>query len=206
MGKPRPVPACLRDLPLCPKRKLPVPFAAARYPDGTGEFSIINPVRVAICARQRRCGICGNPLGRWVAFLGGPRSADPHNGAYTDPAMHERCAEASIGICTFIARPRTVRRSLPIDVIPAGDPEGFIDDGDKAATGWVMVITRSYRVVKAPARDGGTAALFLPGPHERTRRFLYDGPDGRLVEVDPVPVAAGPQVVRAQRRRPRKRR
>lgn len=198
MGKPRPVPACLRDLPLCPKRKLPVPFAAARYPDGTGEFTIIDPQRVALCARHRLCGVCGDALGRWVAFLGGEASADPARGAYSDPGMHPACCEAALGLCVFIARPRVPRRTVPINVVDVSTPAGFADDDDRVKT-WVMVIARDYQVVGTRTREGGTALLFRPLLRERTRTFGY-GPDGKLREVRP------PVVVRAQRRRPRKRR
>lgn len=193
-----PWPAEVAGLPVCPHRRLPVPFAATRRPDGVAEFTVIDPVRVRACAAHRLCGVCGLALGYWVAFFGGPASADPARGAYTDPPMHEGCVEAAIGLCPFISKPRVPRRSPPVDII-AADPAGFLEGGKGEGRGWVMVICRGYRVVTQPTRQGGVAEVFRPLQVARTRTFNY-GPDGVLRELT-APARPARAVVRTQRRK-----
>src|SRR5215467_9324535 len=103
----RALPDQIRALPVDPRRRLPIPFANGADPEtGEGRFAITDATRQMACWTAKLCGVCGQPLGEWVAFLGGPGSADRWRGAYTDPWMHEDCAEASLTVCPYIARPR----------------------------------------------------------------------------------------------------
>ena len=179
-----PVPAALAHLPLCPKRKLPIPVTTHRNPDGTAQFTVTVPAEVDRCARYGLCGVCGEPLGYWIAVLGGEQSADPDRGAYTDAPMHEECAEASLLLCPYIARQRVPRRDVPPE-IPIADPRGWV--ADKNVNGeWVMVITRSFKIKHETARNGSDVVLFRPDPAKRReRRFAYDD-RGRLVETTTI--------------------
>jgi hypothetical protein len=115
-----------------------------------------------------------------VAFIGGPGSADLWRGAYTDPWMHEDCAEASMVVCPYIARPKVPRVSETIKfelAIPLGEVAGKRD-------AWVMVICRRDLVTSHPelAKDGSLIRIFQPGPGNprRERRWAYQG--NELVE------------------------
>jgi hypothetical protein len=167
---------CVAGLPLCPKRLVPVPFAAARYADGTAEFTVNDTRRRLACARHRLCGIGGLALGGEVAFLGEVLpGADPARLVFTDPGMHEACAAASLDLCPYIARPRVPRRPPPCD---ANEPD--VPDPGKA--GWVLLTAAGYETVGQPRRGGGTVAVFKPGPL-LTVRWLTYGPDGQLREA-----------------------
>lgn len=182
-----PVPPAVAALPVCPKRKLPIPFSAFVNDDGTGDFTLTDPERVEECHRYGLCGVCGHPNGYYLAFLGGPRSATPGRGGYTDPPMHEECAEAAISLCPYIAHPRVPRRSAEISLrnaeVEADEPRGFIDERPESRE-WVMVIARGSRVRREPTNGGRTALVFQPTRHIRERRFRYNDA-GRLEEVTP---------------------
>lgn len=167
-------PAAVAGLPVCPKRQLPIPYSTARWPDGTGRFAVNDVARKLRCGRERLCGICGTALGWWVVFL-----AEDHGPmlqtTFTDAPVHEECAEASLQLCPYIAKPRVPRRLDP----EAAHPEGWTPDKDKA--GWLMWVTRTYRMVPQPAAGGGTVWGFRPAPAVRIRRFAYQ--DGTLREL-----------------------
>lgn len=177
------LPETIRNLPVDPRRRLPVPFTTGIDPEtGEGIFAITDSGRVERCWRERRCGVCGEPLPAWVAFLGGSASADRWRGAYTDPWMHEDCAEASTRVCPYIARPKVPRLTDGIELelaIPLGELDGKRD-------AWVMVICRRdlVRSRMQPARNGEPIRIFQPGARNprRERRWTYDG--NRLVEAE----------------------
>lgn len=183
-GKPV-LPPQISALPVCPVRGLPIPYMAAQDEDGRANFALVDPARTAEAARYSLCGVCGQPLGYWKAFLGGPRSADPDQGVYSDPPMHQDCAEASLRLCPYIARPKVPRRSDPLALKGvATEPEGFI--AAKPMTGWVMVIARQVRMFQRPAKDGSQVWLFRPvGGLRSVRTFGYQG--GHLVETTEGP-------------------
>ena len=100
--------------------------------------------------------------------------------------MHEVCAEASITLCPYIARPKVPRLTDSIDLadnllrIPPGELPGKVDD-------WIMVICRRDLVtttVRQSANGVGPVRLFRPGPDNprRERIWRYDG--NHLTETD----------------------
>jgi hypothetical protein len=51
--------------------------------------------RVTQCALSRICGVCGEPLGRPIAFLGTPLEVGRN--AFHFPPMHVACAHTLLG-------------------------------------------------------------------------------------------------------------
>ncbi|MFJ4189407.1 hypothetical protein [Kitasatospora sp. NPDC089509] len=168
------LPPGLAERPRDPRRGLPIPVVNER-PDGTPDFVVLNGEKALRMASLHRCSLCGLPLGGPAAFLGGPVSAK--TGHYSDPPMHEACAEAALTLCPHIARPharRASERQLPDDVTV---PVGFTLERPEE---WVMVIATAYYVGIAPAEDGGAVPLFVVDQRDRERRFGYA--DGVLTE------------------------
>lgn len=169
-------PQRVRHLPVCPKRGLPIPYSTARNADGTGRYEANDVARKIQCGRERLCGLCGLPLGWWLVFLGEDRGVPQAKTVFSDAPLHEACAqvsvglcaEAPVGLCPYISRPRVPRRGGANTAAPARF------DGGAPKTGWVMLVTRSYRMVSQPARGGGTVVAFRPGRAVRIRRFFYD--------------------------------
>jgi len=172
-------PDALAGLPVCPVRRLPVPFSAERDETGRGVFTALDPVHKEQIIRYRLCGVCGKHMGYWIVFLGDEVSAVP-GGIYVDPPMHEECALAAIEVCPYIKLERVPRRPLaPQDVMIA--PAGSFD-GPKRP--WVMAVTRDFKMVPHRAWGRGPVTLvYQPTRIMRTRRFEYR--EGRLAEVIP---------------------
>jgi len=71
------------------------PFAWTRE-DGSGSVGT-DPVslftrRVTQCALSRVCGVCAEPLGRPIAFLG--TEEEEQRAAFHAPPLHQPCAQA----------------------------------------------------------------------------------------------------------------
>lgn len=69
--------------------------------------------------RHRRCWVCGEPLGRHVAFVCGPTTAITLK--TSEPGSHLECARAAVRICPYIMFPQRSRDEPPPGVEqPAG--------------------------------------------------------------------------------------
>lgn len=72
------------------------------------DFKAVDEAHVALCAKHRRCGVCGGKLRRGpFAFIG------PTDGrrCFTDPWMHPDCARLAMQQCPFLAGRRDWRDS-----------------------------------------------------------------------------------------------
>lgn len=136
------LPPRLARRPFDGKRKVPVPFFNV-MPDGSVNFTGINAETVIRCAQERLCGICGEPLDYWIAFIGGPVSAATR--CYTDPPMHRECAEAAVRYCPHINR-RVHRRTPDEKFDPDDTWASSLAEQDKPAS-WVISITRDFKTV-----------------------------------------------------------
>ena len=155
-----PLPMRLRHLPI-DARGYPVPWFVAYVtgPDGARvpDFRVADGAKRIRAMRERLCWVCGQPLGRWLAFVLGPMCTITRT--TTEPALHRECAEWSARHCPFLTQPRAVRREdgLPPDaVIPGG--EAILRNPGVAAI-W---ITREFSTF----RDGRGGWLITVGPAE----------------------------------------
>lgn len=119
------LPPRLARLPV-DQRGYPVPFFAAWVPGSDGvpvpDIRIVDTAKLRRALEARLCFVCGEPLGRWLAFAVGPMCAITRT--VPEPAMHRDCAEWSARNCPFLATPRMVRRAedLPDGTVrPAGE-------------------------------------------------------------------------------------
>jgi hypothetical protein len=163
------IPLKMQNLPLDHRRKVPIPRMNLT-PDGV-DFTTINNETVIECGRDRLCGICGNALSYWIAFVGGPISAS--TGAYTDPPFHVECAEAAFRFCPHIAR--KVHRRTPDDRMPEGSWKsvGAVEEKPER---WIIGITRDYKMI-----PWGRGVLFKCNVRHR-RIYEYDE-TGNLQEL-----------------------
>ncbi len=107
----------MRDLPAMPEsiaalerdhRGLPIPWFVRRPANGPIDFRVMDTNRHQQALKERRCWVCGEPLGKEMAFVGGPLSAAQR--LYSDPPAHPDCAEFSAKACPFLAIPTAHRR------------------------------------------------------------------------------------------------
>ena len=131
-----PVPAAIAALPRDPATGYPA-FFTVQQPDGSVNFKGMNMERWLIAGRDRLCGICGQPLGYWICFAGGPKSASTR--IFTDPPMHQECLDYAWLVCPYLIHNGYVRpEPQPGTFIP--DPYG--DRGRPAKLG--VYLTREY--------------------------------------------------------------
>lgn len=89
------LPTALTERPVDPSYGVPVPFAC-EYDDGRASVISLNRTRVTRCALSRICGMCGESLGRPVAFIGSVAEAD--RAEFHFPPLHVVCAEAALEV------------------------------------------------------------------------------------------------------------
>src|SRR5579862_398314 len=160
------VPDTLAARPWDARRGVPIPPVSVHERDGRAvvDFVTVNgPIALAL-ARARDCSLCGQRMGYWVAFLGGPASHAQRR--YLDPPAHPECMLAAVRLCPFIAlrhhRRAPEHRVGPDTASPPGYEHGQPDR-------WLLGITRRYRV---EIQDD--IAVYLPAAFKRTRTFDYD--------------------------------
>lgn len=117
-------------------RGYPVLFTARIKPDGTPDFRTSDARKRILCADKRLCGICGQELGYYIYFIGGPLSAKHR--AFGDPPMHKECAEFSAAVCPYIATAAERRQNDEQVVQPTG---GVLEKPEK----FCLYETRSYK-------------------------------------------------------------
>jgi hypothetical protein len=174
--------------PLCPKRKLPIPFVQTVNEDGTADFTAIRDDLSALCGVERLCGLCGEPQepGRMV-FLGGPGSVMSR--WFTDPPMHPECALDALSLCPHIQRPLLARRDSDTGTVPIGFHMG-------KPTRWCFYEVRTYDIRGIPSEDGGRVTGYHV-PQPRALRW-YTYADAQLIAEppvvwDPVPSGTAPE-------------
>lgn len=195
-----PVPSRMRALRL-DERGYPVPWFVA-WIDGKPDFRVSDARRVIEAVKFRRCWLCGDGLGRHLAFVIGPMCSV--NRVSSEPPSHLDCALFAVQACPFLTRPRAHRRAagLPEDAAP-GAGLGIMRNPGVA----LVWITRSYRPFRAPAPDGRTGWLFEVGPPDEVRWFCEGRPATRaeieasiesgLAFLEEEARAEGPRAVQA---------
>ncbi len=78
----------------------PVPFTQL-WTDSVPDFRAVDPERVSQCVNEKLCAICGVTLGEFCYFIGSDLSKENH--LFTDPPMHEQCADFASKICPFVS-------------------------------------------------------------------------------------------------------
>lgn len=155
----------LRDgLPILPPEMVNLPIDERGYPvpwfvswiDGKPDFRVADAAKLGKAIRFHRCWICGEPLGRYRAFVIGPMCAV--NRVSSEPPSHLNCALFAVHACPFMILPKTNRREANL-------PEGTLDPAGifiKRNPGVMLIwVTREYEVTRRP--DG---VLFRLGePH-----------------------------------------
>jgi hypothetical protein len=95
-------------------RGFPVPwFVTAKDDRGLWEFRAVEAARLAEAINRRVCWICGQPLGRAVAFAIGPMCTI--NRISAEPPQHLECAVFAARACPFMATPAAVRRERGLE-------------------------------------------------------------------------------------------
>jgi hypothetical protein len=131
-----------------PDRMKPLPVDQRGYPvpwfvtwiDGVPDFRVITPEKVWMAHRIELCWVCGQPRGRYMAFVIGPMCSI--NRVSSEPPSHRDCAIYSAVHCPFLTKPNMHRRE---NALPEGhiQPAGVMIRRNPGVT--MVWITRDYR-------------------------------------------------------------
>jgi hypothetical protein len=136
-----PMPARIAALPR-DHRGYPVPYFV-EWRDGKPLFPVFSPKAWVNCVHQRKCWICGQPLGRTMIFVVGPMCTI--NRISAEPPSHFDCARYALEVCPFLINPRMGR--VPTERFgEVSPPGGLMDEGNPGVTAsWS---TRAYRIIR----------------------------------------------------------
>jgi hypothetical protein len=158
-----PMPARIARLPIAPNG-MPVPWFVA-FINGEPDFRVIDTPKLAIAVMANRCWLCGEQLGKYLAFTIGPMCAV--NRVSSEPPSHRECAEYAVRTCPFLSRPRMRRneKGIPEELKETVPGIGFTRN-----PGVVLIwITKSYKPFRP--HMGGKGTLFSLGAPLQTLWF-----------------------------------
>lgn len=155
------------------RRGYPIPAMVLIKEDGTPDFRVTDVEKWVRACNERTCALCGEQLGRHLAFVGGPRVYE--NRLFTDLPMHLECAEYALQVCPYIAVPNFKYASTLADVGEGVSLRVAAEVEVARPDRFMLGITRSYQVVKLP---GGSYAV-RAAPWEQIAWWQ----DGKCLEV-----------------------
>jgi len=104
-----PLPDRIKTLPLDP-RGYPIPWFVGEV-DGKRDFRVANQAKRVLAVKKSLCWICGDKLGRHLAFVIGPMCAVNRN--TSEPPSHRECAIFAAMACPFLILPKSDYRKPP---------------------------------------------------------------------------------------------
>ena len=193
-----PIPARIRSLPVSPKG-FPVPWFVA-WVDGAPDFRVVGAGRIAQAHKQRRCWVCGQPLGRYKAMTLGPMCAI--NRTISEPPSHKDCAVYSAIACPFLSNPRMRRREAGLTEDASDAPGNAIKRNPGACAVWVTEGYRPFRVGDGVlfTFDDPVEVLWFAHGRAATRAEVEASISSGLPLLTAEAEAEGPRAVEALRR------
>lgn len=159
MSKDIPIPYRLRSFPFY--KGYLVHYTVFVGDDGIPDFRVMHEVARVKCARERRCNLCGEKLGKHIVFIGGDLCVK--NRAFTDGPMHEDCALYACKVCPFLANTKHDHSDAPHK--HEGQEGVIITTEEYCAPGrpdkMVVYYTDDYKLEKTP---DGRGWYFLANP------------------------------------------
>jgi hypothetical protein len=159
----REIPPRIRQLKV-DQRGYPVPWFV-EWVNGVPEFRVMDGHKFVRAIQERRCWVCGEALGRHLAFVVGPMCTV--NRTSSEPPCHLTCATWSARFCPFLARPHMVRREDEAISHAKLAGEASLARNPGVAAVW---ITTHYEVFKA-GKASGTGWLITMGTPEQVLWF-----------------------------------
>ena len=159
------MPERIKALPL-DKKGRPVPWFVY-WKDGEPDFRVVGPGKIALATIQRKCWVCGEKLGVYLAFVIGPMCAV--NRVSSEPPSHRECAIFSARVCPFLTTPRMHRneKDLPEDMTLYKNTAGIASPRNPGVA--LVWITKSFVPFNTPPPNRGV--LFEVGEPLETLWF-----------------------------------
>lgn len=155
-----------------------VPWFVA-WPDGKPDFRCVDAPKIIEAVRSRLCWVCGERLGKYLAFTIGPMCAINH--ISSEPPSHKECAIYSARVCPFLTTPRMHRRERDL-------PEGVTDPAGisiRRNPGVVLVwVTTTYQSIVIPDSNGGVGSGVLFQIGDLSEAFWFcEGREATRAEI-----------------------
>lgn len=192
-----PLPARFKHLPV-DHRGYPIPWFVAEV-DGKRDFRVADAGKRVRAVKQKLCWLCGEKLGRYLAFVIGPMCAVNRN--TSEPPCHRECAEFAVQACPFLMLPEAQyrRANLPEDY---GTHPHSLPGNPGAACIWITESYKPYRVPDSPSNwlievGPPVETLWYARGRPATREEILDCFDKRLSFLRDVAEQEGPEAMRA---------
>jgi hypothetical protein len=188
------MPARLLKLPI-DERGYPVPKFVA-FIDGKPDFRVAREEHAQHCRKGNLCWLCGERLGRYMAFVIGPMCAV--NRISSEPPSHLDCARFAVRACPFLAFPN--RKRNEVELPDARKPGGVMIERNPGVT--LIWVTQHYKTFKA---NGGvlikigeavSTEWYCRG-REATRDEVLTSIDSGLLILRKIAEQEGPKAVEA---------
>jgi hypothetical protein len=165
-----PIPARLANRPR-DIRGYPIPAVVLMRDDGTPDFRVTDARKWVAAYERKTCSLCGVPLGRHLAFIGGPLTFE--NRYFSDLPAHLECAQYAMAVCPYIAVPNfKYAESIVVD---ADIKVKFMPEvSDTRPARFFLGITKSCKA----ERTGDGSLLVRAGPWEQASWWV----NGECVE------------------------
>lgn len=155
----------------------PVPWFV-QWIDGKPDFRVMDSEHLVQAVRYKLCWICGEPLGRFKAFVIGPMCAV--NRTSGEPPSHKECAVFAAMVCPFLTEPKRTRRETNLPENQKSLAGIAIARNPGVALVWVVT---AYELFKVPHMEGaGEGMLFDIGDPVETLWFA-EGREATREEV-----------------------
>lgn len=155
----------------------PIPWFVP-YKDGVAEVTSADPEKIVHAHRYQKCWVCGETLGRHLAFVIGPMCMV--NRISSEPPSHRECAEYAVRTCPFLVKPKMRRNpNKPEGHIP---PAGIMIPRNPGVS--LIWMTHGYKILRdrKSMAQGGGGMLFVIG--EPIAVFFYR--EGRRATRDEI--------------------
>jgi hypothetical protein len=168
-----PIPRRMRHLPIADSGYV-VPWFVTRGDDGSYDFRAADMRKHKRAVHQKLCWLCGQTLGRHLAFVIGPMCVV--NRVTSEPPSHLECAEYAVKACPFLSQPKMRRNAKGMaEMLESGEaiaPPGEHFDRNPGAC--AIYITLTYSAF--PVGQGKAGVLFRLGEPEHVTYYR----EGRL--------------------------
>lgn len=147
------------------KRGYPIPWNVLRDVNGEPCFIVNNDRQHYRALLKQLCPICGERLGKYKWWVGGPRSAFLEGGGYIDLPAHQECARYALQRCPYLAMPHYQPDRIPSPEAERMEPGKaiFIDQTIERGRPELFVTVCSDVIY---VQDNGPVALPYTGPRK----------------------------------------
>lgn len=183
-----PLPERMKSLPLDP-RGYPIPWFVGTV-EGKRDFRVADRRKRVLAVKNHLCWICGQKLGRYLAFVIGPMCAVNKN--TSEPPSHRDCALFAVQACPFMLLPQAQYRKAPEGGKFA---PGLLPGNPGAYCVWITESFKPYRIADSWLITVGdpVETLWFSEGRPASRQQILDSFDRRLPLLRDIAKSESPE-------------